>query len=213
MEPIDIELAEGELELPSEPLAQLLPLHLVEGRERLVHEEHLRVVGEGAGDGDALDHAARELVGPLVLVPAEPELGEEVPRDEAAAPRDPLGEGHVVDRALPGEHGRALGDEPEHAVAARRRGRSGAHADLARGRLIEVGDDAEQRGLPAPRGADEGDELVGRDLEVHVIEGDGGAEAAGDAADRDRRGHARGGAGGQRPGLAAGAARWAVVIA
>ena len=36
--------------------------HGVEGAERLVHEQHVGVLGEGPGQGDPLAHAAGELV-------------------------------------------------------------------------------------------------------------------------------------------------------
>ena len=41
---------------------QALARHRVERAERLVHQHHLRVVGQHAGDGDALLHAAGKLV-------------------------------------------------------------------------------------------------------------------------------------------------------
>ena len=50
---------------------QVLAGHLVEGAERLVHEQQPRLLGERAGDRDALLHAAGELVGVAV-----DELGE-----------------------------------------------------------------------------------------------------------------------------------------
>jgi len=39
---------------------------LVERRERLVHQQHLGIGGEGARDRDALLHSARKLVGVAV---------------------------------------------------------------------------------------------------------------------------------------------------
>src|SRR3546814_1002375 len=43
-------------------LLELAPGLLVDRRERLVHQQHLGVDGEGAGKADALAHAARQLV-------------------------------------------------------------------------------------------------------------------------------------------------------
>ena len=45
--------------------------HRVERAERLVHEEHVGVLGERAGERDPLAHAARQLVGPLPAERAE----------------------------------------------------------------------------------------------------------------------------------------------
>src|SRR4029453_13242851 len=41
---------------------QLLPGESVEGGEGLIHQEDTRIGGEGAGQGDALFHSAREFV-------------------------------------------------------------------------------------------------------------------------------------------------------
>ena len=40
--------------------------HLVEGAERLVHQQQRRVGGERPGDGDPLLHAARQLPRPVL---------------------------------------------------------------------------------------------------------------------------------------------------
>ena len=56
---------------------QVLAGHLVERTERLVHQQQPRVLGERAGDRDALLHAAGELVGVAVdEVREADELGE-----------------------------------------------------------------------------------------------------------------------------------------
>ena len=44
--------------------------------------------------------------------------------------------------------------------------RAAVEQHLARGRLVEAGDDAQQRGLAAARRAEDGDEVVVGDLEV-----------------------------------------------
>ena len=72
-------------ELLAEPLAELLALHLVEGREGLVHQQHGRIVGQRARDVDSLEHASREVVRALLLVPPEPELPKQLARGEARA--------------------------------------------------------------------------------------------------------------------------------
>src|SRR5437588_409193 len=79
-------------QLAVEPLADLLALHLVQRRERLVHQQDRRVVRHRRGDVDPLQHAAGELAGALGLVALEPELAQHRGRIEADLARDLLGE-------------------------------------------------------------------------------------------------------------------------
>src|SRR3989441_2674422 len=74
-----------------EPLAHEHARLLVEGAERLVHQEDLRVDGERAADRDALLHAPGELAGVLLREALEAERREELRRDRAPArpPRAP----------------------------------------------------------------------------------------------------------------------------
>ena len=74
----------------------------VEGRERLVEEQHVGVGGQGAGQADALLHAAGELVGVGVLVAGEPDQVDDLLGLRRGAPScfiaaDLEAEGHVVD--------------------------------------------------------------------------------------------------------------------
>ena len=176
-------------ELAVEPLADLLALHLVEGGEGLVHQQHGGIVRHGAGDVDPLQHAAGQFAGALVLVAGQAELGQHLGRVEADAAGDLLGEAHVVDGALPRQHGRPLGDEAELALAPRLGRRQVADAHLAARRVLQVGHDAQQRGLAAARWADEGDELAGGDLQVDRTQRPGVAETPRDVPNGDRRGH------------------------
>src|SRR5690606_19532099 len=77
-----------------------------------------------------------------------------------------LREAHVVDRPLPRQHRRALGDEAELSGLAHLTRRLAADQDIAAGQALQVGHAAQQRRLPAARRADEGDELARRDLQV-----------------------------------------------
>ena len=54
-----------------ELVVQAVAGHRVERAERLVHQQHVGVLGERAGERDALAHAARELVRPLLGEVAE----------------------------------------------------------------------------------------------------------------------------------------------
>ena len=64
---------------------------VVERAERLVEQQDLGIVGERAGDRHALLHAARELLGVVVLEAAQADLG-----DEAVADLALLGRGHAL---------------------------------------------------------------------------------------------------------------------
>ncbi len=67
-------------------LLQRLARHAVDGGERLVQQQHLRVAGERARQGDALALAARELIGPARLEAGKMHAGEQL-RRVVAAPR------------------------------------------------------------------------------------------------------------------------------
>ena len=156
------------------PHVRQQPLHVVAGerierRERLVHQQHGGIVGQRAGDGDPLLHAAGEMVrigiGELLQLD-QPEL---LQRDLLA-----LGPGHalhlqpegdVAQRRAPGEQ---LGEVLEHDAAVHAVAGDGlaADADLAAGGRKEAGDDVEQRGLAAAAGADQAQELGLLDVEA-----------------------------------------------
>ncbi len=54
-------------------LLRLFARQRVEGAERFVHQQDLRIAGQGAGDADALLHPARQLVDRRVLEPVQPQ--------------------------------------------------------------------------------------------------------------------------------------------
>jgi hypothetical protein len=72
-------------------VVESLATDLVEGAERLVEEEHLRVHHERSGERAAHLHAAGELLGMLVLVAVEPDQ-----LDRFTGPAFALSFGHVV---------------------------------------------------------------------------------------------------------------------
>ena len=168
----------------------------VEVRERLVHEERLRLAHDRASHRDPLALAARERRGLAVeqLVEAE-ELGgtgDSLP-DLALgglAHLQPVAEvlahGHVrVERV-------ALEDHRDVAGARRQVGHVAlADRDRAARYLLEAGDHPQQRRLAAARRPDEDEELAAADRERDVVDGD---HAAGeDLADvvEDDLGHSR----------------------
>ena len=60
-------------------------------------------------------------------------------------------------------------------------------ADVARGRLVEAGDQPEAGGLAGARGPEHGEERALGDREVHAVDGAHLAEMAGDVLEFDRK--------------------------
>src|SRR3981081_3467046 len=70
------------------------------------------------------------------------------------------GQPDVAGRTQPGQQGRFLEHQPGPAV----------DVGSTAGRIVEAGQDAEQRALAGTRGADQADDLAPSDLEVHALE-------------------------------------------
>ena len=144
----------------------------VERAERLIHEQHLGIDGERAGDADALLHPAGELVGAAVERVGEPdEL--EIARRGGAQLRPPHAlhfepEHHVLQG---GEPGQELGELEHHAaVVAAAPHLAAVHRDLAAGGGFEPHGNAQHRRLAAARRADEHHDLAVMHFEVHAAE-------------------------------------------
>ena len=139
--------------------------HRVERAERLVHQQDLRVLRERPRQRGALPHAARELVRTLLREVREVHHLEQL----LAAFAPPLArragqlqrELDVAAHGQPREQRRLL----EH-----QRGAVGAHLDGARRRLVESGDEVEQRALPAAGRTEQADEFARRDVEADAVE-------------------------------------------
>ena len=149
----------------------------VEVRERLVHEEGLRLAHDRPAHRDTLALSARECGRPSLEQLAEPEqLGHlvDAPSDlrllrpaDLQAVAEVVADAHVrVERVRLEDHrdvavpGREVGD-----VAA-------ADRDRAFGDFLEARDHAQQRRLPAAGRPDEDDELAVVDLERDVVDRD-----------------------------------------
>jgi hypothetical protein len=148
----------------------------VEVRERLVHQERLRVAHDRAAHGHALPLAAGELRGLAVEVLCQVEHAARLlhalvdllvgdlrePEREAHV----LAHGHVrVERVVLEDHRDVAVlrlELVDHLVA---------DPQLALRDLLEARDHAQGRRLPAARRADEDHELAIADLEVHVPDG------------------------------------------
>jgi hypothetical protein len=135
---------------------------VVERAERLVEEENRRIVGKRPGDRGALLHAARQLLGIVVLETGKPDAVHPFKHHLLAHLRRHAflaqAEGDVVDDGEPREERVRLEDHA--AVGAGRAHRLAVEQDLAGGRLVEAGDQAQQRRLAAARRPENGDEIV-----------------------------------------------------
>ena len=164
-----------------EKALHLRPRLDVEGGEGLVHQEHLRPHREGPRHRHPLAHAARELVRALVGGIAQPHRGEHLLRHGAALVSADALEGEaerdVLPDRQPGEERGVL--EDQRALRRRRGDRLAVEAHLAGRRLLETGDQIEQRALAAAGGPEKDDELAGRHLEVDVGESERRTAGAG----------------------------------
>jgi hypothetical protein len=134
---------------PQQEVFEVFPGLGVDRAERLVHEQQHRVAGQGAGDGGALLHAARQLPGVLVPRTSQADGGEGGVGDLTAF--GPAAGGaaqrhrHVVPDGQPGEQGPAVvlqdhGEPVGHVVD----GNATQH-NLPAGRGDQPGDAAQQR--------------------------------------------------------------------
>ena len=170
----------------------------VDRAEGLVHQQHRRVGGQGAGHAHALLLAARQLVGVAARAsrgraPPAPPARRCAPRVRSRVPAQRLGHGgDVLGDGAVGEQAHLL----DHvADAAPQRGQRLARdvapldLDRARGGLDEAVDHAQRGGLAAARGPDQGDDRPARDVQAQRRDGIviRSAEALRDLAQPDRR--------------------------
>ena len=172
----------------------------VEGRGRLVEDQHLGLAQQRPADRDRLPLAQRERAGRRGQVRAAAEqLGQHRPRPARAGrpPRgraeDPVGaEPEVVEHRLARhalhflEHGRHPGRDRRPGAARPQRHR--LDADQAAVRSVHPGEDLDQGGLARPVLAHEGVDRARRQLERAVAERDGRAEGLRHPLDRQQGG-------------------------
>ena len=181
----DEDVGEGELLLEIVQQVQHLGLDRdVEGRDRLVRDDQLRIEGEGPSDADPLPLAARELVGKAVVV-----LGGEADRlEQLLHPLAALGlvvpvdlERRSDDRAdalarvqarvgILEDHLHVPPQGPER-PGAELRDVSALEDDRALRRLEQPDDRAAERRFAAAGLADEADRLPRAHGEGHVVDG------------------------------------------
>ena len=199
---------ERDAHLPLHPLQ--LELHLlaeleVQRAERLVEQQHLRLVDDGPGQRDPLALAAGQLGR---LAAAEPGQPDHLQRPDGLLP--PLRLGHpahpqpVLDvlRHRHVREQRVVLEDGVDVPGVRRHLRNVAAAELDPPgvRPLEPGDQPEQRGLARSGGPEQGEELARPDHQVHVGERGHVAVPLPQAGDMDRRTRTtcRGGLGGVR---------------
>ena len=181
------------LQLDAHGLAQLE----IERRERLVEQEDLRARGHGAGERHPLLLPSGELVRLALREAAELDHVEHAPRarlDLGRGPlqpphpeRDVLGHRHVGEERVlleDGVHRPPVGRQPLDLLA--------VEEDRALGHVLEPRDHAQQRGLAAAGRAEEGEELVVRDLQARAPDRGEGPVALHHVAKLDRRRTGRG---------------------
>ena len=150
---------------------------LVEGPQRLVHQEHARPEHERARQGDALLLAARDLPWepPIVALEAhELERFPDAPADLGAGQlahfereRDVLEDGEMREDRV------ALEDHPEVALLRREAGDGGAvDEDLAARGMEEAGHHHQRGRLPRAARSQEREERAGGDGHRHVLHRD-----------------------------------------
>ena len=179
----DVDRGDAEATLQRRDLRTRLDAELgVEVRQRLVHEEHLRLTDDGATHRDALTLTTGEglrLAGEVVLEVEElggleHAGGALLLADAGDLEREAhvLGDGHVRVQRVVLEHHRDVAvlrrDVGDVAVA---------DEDAAGVDLFEAGEHAQRGGLSAAGGADENEEFAVGDLEVQLV--DGGTRAPG----------------------------------
>ncbi len=159
---------------PGQQLLHVVPGQGVEGAERLVHQQHLRPVGQRPGDRHALLHAARKLVRIGVGEAVEADQRQMLARPLAQL-RSPVAGGaqrelDVPLRRQPGQQRVALEDDA--AVAPGPQDRLAVDQHRPGVEVLQPGRDRQQRALAAAGGADQRHELVLGQRQVHVFEGD-----------------------------------------
>ncbi len=184
--------AEPPLDRPQLPL-RLLPQGAVEGAQRLVEQQQLRLACQSAGERHPLPLPARQCFGASRFEAFEPH--------ELHQPGDPLG------RLLPAQpqalepvadigrhaHMRKQRVGLEHHVdrppMRRQRGQvRPVEPDRARIRRLEAGDEPQQGALAAARRAEQAENLATREIEGDAVDGRLRAEAFGDPLDTEQRG-------------------------
>ncbi|MDT4857646.1 hypothetical protein FQZ97_920790 [compost metagenome] len=148
----------------------------IEGRERLIEEQHLRIGGQGARQGGALAHAAGKLKRVVVAKAVEMALLEHLLGNCLALRR-----GHAFDfqaqldvaaDAAPGHQQILLQHEGD--LAHRSDDAFAPHIDLTLAGAVETGPHVQQGAFATPGRTDDGDDFATADSQVEVLHCRGG---------------------------------------
>ncbi len=173
--------------------AQLLADLRVERTERLVEQQHARLMRESARQRDALLLTARELARQSLVVALErhelQQLGAPSaplrPADATRAQRelDVVGHGHVAEQRV------VLKDDADLALLrAEARDVAAMQHDAAVIDRREARDRAQQRALAAARGSEQNEQLAVGDVDRHVVDGRRVAVLLGNLLEQNRHG-------------------------
>ncbi len=163
---------------------------LVQRPEGLVHEKHRRLEDEGAGQGDPLLLAARELARIATAETLEP-YQRERPRDALADPSreelpHPEGKSEVLGHRHVREERVVLEDHPHISLERRIEGdRSALDQDVALGGDGESGDARERRRLAGAGRPEQREELARPDRQGDAVDGPHCAEGLDDSLQPD----------------------------
>ncbi|MCY1238962.1 hypothetical protein D9M72_517260 [compost metagenome] len=158
---------------PQQFVLELLTGLRVQGRERFVHEQDVRLIGEAPGDGHALFHTTGQFVRVAILEPGQPHEVQEL-----AGLRGPFlpgqarvfePDGDVGRRGPPGEERVLLKDHG--AVLARAGHLLAVHQHAAGGGAGQARQQVKQCGLAGTAGAHQCKEFTGGDVQAEVIQG------------------------------------------
>ena len=189
----DVEERRADLALDAcELRLQFLAQAAVQARQRFVEEEDTRLRDERAGEGDPLALPAAERRRVTLAEPTETDEVEHVGHPTVALvavdarPGQPVGD--VLADAHVGEQHEVLEDEAD-VPPVRGAGRHVApvEKDASLGWRLQPCEHPERRRLPAAGGAEEGDELAGRDRQRDVVDRRLGAEHLRQAARLEHR--------------------------
>jgi hypothetical protein len=171
----DADLGLDPLQLDLHPPAQ----GQVQRAERLVEQQHLRVVDQRAGQRDPLLLAAGELGGTAPAVPVELDQGEhplDLGGDLALAPTTQA-KGDIFVHVEVGKERIALEDGVDGPVVRPQPGDVlGTEQHPARRGLVQSGDHPQRGGLAAAGRPEQREERAGRDDEAEVVDRRDGAE-------------------------------------
>jgi len=145
----------------------------VQRAERFVHQQDARRVGQGAGDGHALLHAAGQGLRALVAERGEADhlqqaVGD-LPRLVVGQPGHARTVGDVFPHRLPGKQRRLL--EHHAALGGRPRYHRAIDPDRAAGRMFQPGDGVQQDRFSASGGPGDADEFAGGDFRADPVDG------------------------------------------